>query len=155
MLGHHKSIAVGASSEYAKELQKHEALHTQFGPPGRPYVYREFPKRLYRATRRETGNGIDYEGFTVNDEHEERNMQSRGFALSQSEALEALTREQTEHGKLAAERNFEIARGRISERAAKEVRAAEADHTGHLPEVTAKPIRRRGPNKPKVGANVV
>lgn len=143
MLGHHASIAIGQTSEYAKELCKHEALHTKYGPPGRPYVHAEFPKRLYKAVRGD--KGIEFEGFTVHNDDEQRNMQSRGYALSQPDALDALHREQTEHGKLAAERNYEIDRGRLSERAAAEVRAAEAAHSGHLPEVPEKPIRKRQP----------
>ncbi len=152
MLGRHGSIIIPQNTPYASEMRKHEATYTEFGPGERPFVFREFPKRLYKATR--GANGPEFEGFTVNDDHEQRNMQSRGFALSQPLALEALSREHTEHGKLAAERNFEVKNGRISEKAAAEVREAEDAHGArHLPEVPAKPIRRRrGPNKPKVAA---
>ncbi len=144
MLGLHPSIVIAQGSAYAQEMRKHEAHHTQFGAPGRPYVYAEFPKRLYRAVRLEKG-GIDYEGFTVNDEHEQRNLQSRGYALTQAEALLDLEREQAEHGRLAAERNYEIQHGRVSDRAAREIRAAEETHGAtHLPEVKAQPIRKRG-----------
>lgn len=150
MLGNHTSIVIPQGTPYAEEMRKHESQFTQWGKPGRPYPYKpgdekfEFPKRLYKAVRSE-GPGIEYEGFTVNDEHEQRNMLSRGYALSQTDALALLTREQTEHGKLAAERNFEIAHGRISERAAAEVRAAEEAHGAtHLPMVPETPIKRRG-----------
>jgi len=151
MLGFHGSIVIPQNTPYAEEMRKHEAHFTQFGAPGKPYVFQEFPKRLYKALRLETG-GIGYEGFTVNDETEQRNMQSRGFSLSQALAFEALEREQAEHGKLAAERNWEIAHGRVSPKAADEVRAAEAEHGArHLPVVAEQPVRRRrGPNKPKV-----
>lgn len=157
MLGMHPSIVIPQGTPYAEEMRKHEAVHTQFGPPGRPYVHQEFPKRLYKALRQEApAVGIIYEGFTVHNDDEQRNMQSRGYALSQSLALEALEAEQTEHGKLAAERNFEIKHGRISERAAAEVRAAEAEYGArHLPAVPETPIRRRrGPNTPKVTVGV-
>lgn len=146
MLGQHSSIVVTENTEYAREMRKHEAQHTKYGPPGRPYVRQEFPKRLYKAER--SDKGVTFEGFTVNNEDEQRNMQSRGWSLTQAEAQDALIRENTEHGKLAAERNFEIKHGRISERAAEEVRQAEAAHSGHLPEVKEKPIARRG-RKPK------
>lgn len=150
MLGNHPSIAITQTSEYAKEMRKHEALPTVYGPPGRPYTAKqEFPKRIYKAARRDVGSGIDFEGLTVNNEDEQRNMQSRGFSLTQQDALDALNRENVEHGTLAAERNFEIKHGRISEKAATEVRAAEGDYSGHLPEVPRTPVRRRGPNKPK------
>lgn len=137
MLGNHPSIIIPQNTPYAEEMRKHEAQHTQFGPPGRPYVFREFPKMLFR--------GRDGEHCTVQDEHEQRNMQSRGFCLTQEAAIEAADREHTEHGKLAAERNWEIKHGRISEKAAAEVRQAEAEHGArHLPEVKETPIRRRG-----------
>ena len=141
MLGHHPSIVIPQNTPYAEEMRKHEAYHTQYGPPKRPYVFAEFPKRVYKAVRGTIG--IDFEGFTVHDEHEQRNMQSRGYCVSQTEAMAALEREQTEHGKLAAERNWEIAHGRISEKAAAEVRQAEAEHTDHLPEVKERPKRTR------------
>lgn len=142
MLGNHPSIAIGQTTPYAAEMRKHEAHHTVYGPPGRPYEYREFPKRLYKAKSGATG--LEFDGFTVNDEHEQRNMQSRGYCLSQADAQQALEREQLEHGKLAAERNYEIAAGRVSERAAAEIRQAEAEHGArHLPEVPEKPIRKR------------
>lgn len=145
MLGNHPSIVIPQNTPYAQEMRKYEATHTQFGAPGRPYVYREFPKRLYRAVRREDKPGIIFDGFTVNDEAEQRNMQSRGYAVSQQAAMDALEAEQTEHGKLAAEREYEIKHGRISEKATREVRAAEAEHGAtHLPAVPETPIKKRG-----------
>jgi hypothetical protein len=149
MLGRHSSIVIPANTPYAKEMRRHEATHTEFGQGERPFVYREFPKMLYKAVRQEKG-GVTYEGFQVGDAEEQRNMQSRGYSATLELAHAALLKEQTEHGKLAAERNYEIAHGRISEAAAAEVRAAEAEHGArHLPEVAEKPRRRRGPNKPK------
>lgn len=142
MLGNHPSIVIPQGTPYAEEMRKHEALHTSYGAPGRPYTYREFPKRLYKATRGE--RGVQFDGYTVQSEDEQRNMQSRGYYLSQTDAQSALEREQTEHGKLAAERNYEIATGRVSERAAAEIRQAEAEHGArHLPEVKETPIRKR------------
>lgn len=142
MLGNHPSIVIPQNTPYAEEMRKHEAHHTVYGPPKRPYEYREFPKRVYKAVRGVTG--VEFEGHTVGDEHEQRNLQSRGFYLSQTEAMAALEKAQTEAGILAAERNYEIQHGRISERAAAEVRQAEVDHGArHLPEVPVKPIRKR------------
>jgi hypothetical protein len=153
MLGRHGSIVIPQNTPYAEEMRKYEAQQTEFGPGKRPYVYREFPKRLYKAVRSDKG-GVVFEGFTVHDETEVVNMRSRGYWPTQGEALTALEREHTEHGKLAAERNFEIAYGRISEKAAAEVRAAEAEHGAkHLPMVPETPIKRRGrPAKVAVAA---
>ena len=129
-------------SNYAKEMVKHEAYPTRFGPGQRPFKHYEFPKMLYKATK----GGVlpEFDHTTVGDEDEQRNMQSRGYCLTQELALEALRDEHTEHGKLAAERNYEIAKGRISEKAAAEVRAAEEAHGAkHLPVVPETPIRPR------------
>ncbi len=146
MLGAHGSIVIAENSAYAEEMVKHEAHFTRFGRPQRPYVFQEFPKRIYKAVKGERG-GIEYEGFTVHDETEQANMQSRGYALSQTLALEALEREHTEHGKLAAERNYEA--GRMSEKAVAEMRAAEAAYGArHLPMVPETPIKR-SPGRPK------
>ena len=135
MLGNSSSIVIPEGTPYAEEMRKHEALYTRFGPPLKPYVYREFPKMLFK--------GRDGEHCIVNDEHEQRNMQSRGFCLTQELAIEAADHEHTEHGKLAAERNWEIKHGRVSQKAAEEVRQAEAEHGArHLPEVKEQPKRR-------------
>lgn len=145
MLGRHGSIVMPVNTPYAAEMRKHEAQHTEFGKGERPYVFREFPKRIYRAVRRTEGPGIDYEGFTVQTPEEQQNMLSRGYFPSQADALRALEREQLEHGKLAAEREYEIAHGRLSARAIAEVRAAETAHGAtHLPMVPETPIKRRG-----------
>lgn len=140
----------GQASQYAIEMRKHEATHTQWGPPGRPFVFREFPKALYRF-KYEQGRGIVKDEMQVaKSEDEQRNLQSRGFHVSQELAIQAIEREHTEHGKLAAEREWQIQHGRHSEHAIAEIREAEAAHGAqHLPNVSEKPIKKRGP-KPKV-----
>lgn len=140
-----KGVAITQDSNYAKELRKYEATHTQYGPPGRPYVYREYPKRLYKAAY-EVGKGTQIVGFMdVQNEEEERRYAADGFHFGQDKAMAAIQRQQTEFATLAAERNWEIAHGRVSEKAASEVRQAEADHGAqHLPSVPVTPIKRRG-----------
>ena len=135
-------------SNYAKEMRRWEAHHTQFGAPGRPYVFHEFPKMLYRADRVD-GKIVVNENCIVNDDDEQRNMQSRGFYLTQEGAIEAAEKlYHVEYGTLAAERNFEIERGRISASAAAEVRSAEAAHgASHLPVVPETPL---SPKRTKV-----
>ena len=148
MLGNHPSIVIPQNTPYAEEMRKHEAHHTIYGPPKRPYVFEEFPKRLYIAERVTTG-GVELKGFTVNDPREQANMESRGYCRSQEDALEALERAQLVAGELAAEREYEIRHGRISKKAAAEVRVAEAAHGArHLPEVPETPIRRKA-GRPK------
>lgn len=139
MLGAHKSISLPQSTEYAKEMAKHEAFPSQWGPAGRPYQFREFPKMLYKAS---VGSDV-MDNLIVHNEDEQRREEAKGFADTQERALELRGREQRDHGILAAERNFEIEKGRISERAATEVRQAEAEHGAtHLPEVKEKRKRR-------------
>jgi len=152
MLGEHDSIAISPSSAYAKEMAKWETTHTKYGPPGRKYTFQEYPKMLYKLKR---GNGLEIEAtYTVQDADEERNLNSRGF-LPLEEAAKAMAQEQTEHGKLAAEREYEIQHGRLSEKAISEVRAAEEAHgSTHMPVVPETPIpthRKRG-RKPKAAA---
>jgi hypothetical protein len=128
-------------SLYAVEMRKWEATHTEFGAPGRPYQFREFPKRLYKAERTDRGIQIT-EAMTAEDADMERNLQSRGFHFGQDAAIAAIEREQTVFGQLAAEREFAIQHGRLSDAAVAEVRTAEAHHgAAHLPDV---PVARRG-----------
>lgn len=138
------AVEHGKDSNYAKEMRKHEAYPTEFGPPGRPFVYHEFPKMLYRAERM-SGKGIQIVDKQVaKDEHEQRNLESRGFHFGPDKAVEAIQREQTEHGKLAAEREYGIQHGKHSENAVSEIRAAEAEAGAvHLPNVAETPIKRR------------
>lgn len=139
-------VEFGSESNYAKEMRRWETHHTKFGPPGRQYTFQEYPKRMYKFKRSdETGKGIVVdEAFDANDIHEERNFLSRGFYASSQEAYDAVLKEQTEHGILAAEREYAIKHGRLSESAVKEVRAAEAEAGArHLPDVPEKPRRGR------------
>lgn len=154
MLGIHKTISLPQSTPYAQEMAKWEAFPSQWSPtPGRPYQFREFPKRMYKAAYT-PGKGTEIvDAHTVNDAAEEMNLRSRGFSFGHAEAFEAVRKEQAEHGRLAAETNFEISHGRISEKAAAEVEAArEAHGARHLPMVPETPIKRRG-RKPKAVAD--
>lgn len=139
------AVEYGTDSNYAKEMRRHEAYPTKFGPPGRPFVHHEFPKMLYRAER-VSGKGIVIVDKQIaQDAHEERNLQSRGFYFGPDKAVEAIQLEQTEHGKLAAEREYAIQHGKHSEQAVSEIRAAEAEAGAvHLPNVPETPIKKRG-----------
>lgn len=142
------AVEHGTSSQYAIEMRKWEAYPTQYGPPGRPYQFHEFPKRMYRAERTDKGIQI-VDARDVNNSDEQRNLESRGFCFGQDRAIAAIQAEHVEHGTLAAEREYAIRHGRLSESAVSEVRAAEEAHGArHLPDVPVTPIKRRGP-KPK------
>lgn len=142
----------GQNSNYGKEMRRWESTHTQFGPPGRPYVFQEFPKRMYKAARI-AGRGIEIvDAQTAEDDLQEANLRSRGFHFMQAAAIDAIRAEQTEHGTLAAEREWEIQHGRLSEHATAEVRAHEQAHGAtHLPMIPETPIpttKKRG-RRPK------
>ena len=145
------AVEFGVESNYAKESRKWEAHHGKFGAPGRPYTFQEYPKRMSKAER-VPGKGIQIvDAQTANDIHEERNLQSRGFYMGQDVAIQAIEHEQLEHGTLAAEREYEIQHGRLSEKAAAEVRAAEAEHGAtHLPMIPETPIKKCGRPKKAV-----
>lgn len=133
-------------SEYAKEMKRWEAHHTQYGAPGRPYAYQAYPTRMYKATRQPDGSRT-FEGHTANDEHERRNLESRGFVVGgQQAALDALAADEKVHAELAAEMNWEQKHGRVSEKASAEIEQARSDYgeARHMPVVpeAPKPPRR-------------
>ncbi len=142
MLGEHDAIAISTSSAYAKELRRWEAHPTKYGPPGRPFTQQEHPKMLYQLEQ-VVGKGIQIKDrHLAMTEDEERNMNSRGF-YAMEQAIEALKAQQTDHGRLAAEREWDIQHGRLSEKAIAEVRAAEVEHgAAHMPVMPETKIRK-------------
>lgn len=131
-------------SEYAKEMRSWEANYTEFGPPGRPFVQRDYPAMLYKAGRVQ-GTPQIVERQTAQNEDERRNLESRGFVWGGPKAaMEALEQQEVWHAKLAAERNYEVQR--MSEGARAEVAAVEAAAgMRHLPTIPKKPVTKRQP----------
>lgn len=145
------AVVHGSDSAYAKERRKWEAHHTEFGPPGRPYTFTDYPTRMYRVTRKADGTRT-HEGQDARDENDRARWESRGFVHGGLQAAyDAADRAETELAKLAAERAYEVSSGKLSEKAAAEVQAHEAAAGArHLPTIPEAPKRRtRGPNKPK------
>lgn len=135
-------VALGPDTAYAKEMRQWEAQNSEFGAAGRPYQFREFPKMLYKGAHVSGQGATLTERVIANDDREERIYRDKGFHVKQEDALAAVHRDHTEYGKLAAERNYEIAHGRVSERAAKEVAAHEGEYGArHMPVVPETPIR--------------
>lgn len=131
-------------SEYAKEMRKWEATHTQYGPPGRPYTYVAYPTRMYKATRLPSGDRT-FEAQTAASADEQRNLESRGYvAGGQQAALDALEAIERSHAELAAEINYQARHG-MGDRARAEVESAqEAAGARHLPMIPETPIKKRG-----------
>lgn len=136
-------VEYGSESNYAKEMRRWEAYHGPFGPPGRQFVQQTYPQMMYRAERVDGVIKMVEHHLAGNDD-EQRNFESRGFHVGPQAAHDAIARQQTEHGILAAEREFQIQHNRLSEKAVAEVRAAEQAHgSTHLPDVPETPIRKK------------
>ena len=132
----------GSQSNYAKEMRRWNAYPSEFGPAGKPYVFQEFPKMVYRAERVD-GQIKIVETRQVHSDDGESIERGKGFRASQQEALDLIGKEQTEHGRLAAEREWEIQHGRLSEKAVEEVRAVEAEAGAvHVPVIPEGPKKR-------------
>lgn len=131
------AVAYTKDSAYAQEARKWEATHTEYGAPGRPLVFQEYPKRLYKAL---TMQGA-FESIEVTDENEERNYQSRGFRAGQDHAIEALEAQQTEVAMVAANRAYH-------ERSMSESARAEAQAYDNATLTTSRPFPR-----PRSGAS--
>ncbi len=125
-------------------MRKHEALYTIYGPPGRPYVHRDYPMMMYRFLRAKDGTPVA-EGEVAPGVDERRNLESRGFvAGGQGKAWEAFEAQELEHAKLAAEINYD-AKHKLSEQASAEVQTAqETFGAQHLPEVPRTPVKKLG-----------
>lgn len=165
-------IVISPGSNAAKEYSKFEQFPSKWTagyPPGNPYVYRPYPKMLYKAQDyhgkvccmaarpdegefrdpREYERAVDAaERFTqrcqkiVNDERERSIAMEQGWRESPDEAVAFVNRRNDEIGRAAAERNYEVER--MSEGAQREVRAAEVANDGRHLEVMPEAKRRRG-----------
>lgn len=175
-------IVINPSSEYAKELRKWEQHHTRFAlneegdsVPGHPYVYRPYPRMLYKAYKRPNGQYACVEGTPspflypdaqsyeracfevdqfnkscqriVQSEGEEAREKGQGWRNSPAEALELAEAREQEMAQAAAEANFAVQR--MTGQAKQEwADAAEQTHE-HVVDVV--PKRKRGrPAKAKV-----
>lgn len=131
------SILHSPESAFAKERRKWEAHPSELGPGERPWVFREYPMMLYRALSPSTTAPM--ESQIADDELQADALRGRGFRPTPLEAIDAHEAQALEFAKLAAEREHEI-KYKLSEKAAAEVRAAEADYSGHMPSVPVTPI---------------
>ena len=139
------SVLYPAESRYAQERVKYEAQGSEMGAGLRPYVYREYPTNMHLAgiPPGEVGAPRIIQTEYNCDETMAQNLESRGWRKNPLDALKAYEAQKLEEAKLAANIEFEIAKGRISANAVAEVRAAQADTDGHMPVVAETPIRRR------------
>lgn len=135
------SVAYSPDSAYAKEMVKWESQHTQYGPPLRPYEFREFPKRLYKAIRPLAGGTVTFDGRDAGDENEERNLLSRGYRCGQDTALAALDKADFAVAEATANRHYHDAR--MGEQARREAEAADNATAAHVPVIPEKARKPR------------
>lgn len=131
-------------SKYAQERRKWEAQNSELGPAGRPFVFRQYPMMVHKAGRPESGLGAHtlVEQRIAADEKDVDLWWSEGFRPTPLEAIAHFEAQRVEFAKLAAERNWEVEHGRVSQKAAAEIADAEAQHEGygHMPMVPETPI---------------
>jgi hypothetical protein len=180
------NVNLPPSSELMKELRKWEQHNTRFAmtedgdmKPGNPYVFRPYPKMLYRAQKNFAGKTVvmqpmpeawhyasvpEYERaclevetlnrrgqLIVDSEEKERIAAGQGWCVTQADAIEQAEREEQAIAQAAGEAAY--AASRMSEKARAELKAA--DEVTHEHVVDVQP-RKRG-RKPKVvtGSGVV
>lgn len=135
-------VAINQDTEYAKMMAQHEANHSPFGPPGRPYVYYPLPTMMYKAGRVNDGPVGIIDSETAHSEPERAGLERRGFvAGGQAAAIEAFYKEQQEMSVLAA--NREHADKNMGEKAKAEADAFVGGSSEHVAEVPAVPIKPR------------
>jgi hypothetical protein len=157
-------LVINPHSELGKELRKWEQHYSELTPrgtkPGNPYEFRPYPKMLYRAVARkgkpECLVGVpevwgyekaemferavqETEAFNksnqkiVRDELEEAVATGQGWAESPAAAIAAYEQRQIAIGNAAAEANF--AASRMSEKAQRELTAANEQTDAHVVDV--------------------
>ena len=122
-------------TDYAKEMARWNA----------PYVYREFPKMLYRAATTTAGRVELQPPRIVTTEGEEHDALSDGWCVNPQRATDAETRRQEAIGTAAAERAFsdrKLSSAAQAEAAAAD-QAAGAKHLGEIPERPRRPRSHR------------
>lgn len=138
------SVIYAPDSAYAKEMVKHEAQYSPFGPGLRPYQFRMYPMMMHKAGRPANGLGADeiVESKIVHDDDQEALAFGQGFRPTPLQALEVFTKDQFTIAELAANGAFH--ERRMSPNAQAEAFAAREQAGVHIAEIPAKPIKRRG-----------
>jgi len=182
-------VVVNPASELGKELRKWEQHHTVYSidenyesKPGNPYQFREFPKMLYRASRRPNGQAACqlappplnlFSGASAVDEWQREMLAVEAFNVANRKIVndEAAERiaigqgwcdsqtkaiDQYEQEQLAignAAAEAAAAVKRMSPSAQAEYAAAEEQTIEHVTDI--KPVKRRATKKRKHRRSVV
>ena len=163
-------IVVVPGSNYAKEMARWEQFPSKYGAPGNPYVFREYPRMVYRAELwqgkpvcmaavadpSEFPNVNEFNRMEeqarkfsercqriVQDERELQAAMESGWRTSPDEAVEYLQNKLRETANAAAVRNYEDRN--MSEAAKAEAKAAVDEAGLHIGEIPEKKRRGRPP----------
>lgn len=137
-------LQVGTGTAYAQEIRKWEANFTQYGPPGRPHVHRDYPARMYKPSRPPQGGPAVFEGADAADDRERERLERVGFVYGgQGAALAALDAREFEIAELAA--NRALTDRKMTAKAQEEADAVDVttiQHLGAIPEAHPKTGQR-------------
>ncbi len=142
-------IHLGQDTAYAKEMRKHEGQYSQYGPPGRPYQYREYPSMLYKPTRAKDSGDVTYEAVQADDDRDRERWERQGFIYGgKGAALAHLERQEFEMAELAANRAVTDQRmGELARDEADRVDSRTIQHLPVIPERNDRPDHMTGKKK--------
>jgi len=128
------AILHSQDSAYAVERRKHEALHSEVGPPGRPYVFYEYPTMMYKAGLDSTGKVAIVDSKIAETPTERSGLEQLGFVHGgQGAAVAAFEKQRQEFSVVAAEVNWQDRN--MSEKAKAEAEAFKSHSTEHQPTI--------------------
>jgi len=139
------AIQINPASGYAVEMRKWESTFTQFGPPGRQYVYAEYPRQMFLAGHPPGRPGkteiIDWR--EAQNDHERTALERAGYDASQERAITKQEERDREMSRAAAESNFADRLMSVKALAEKaEVEDATAQHVADVPRLNTKTGKR-------------
>jgi hypothetical protein len=136
------AIQINPSSGYAVEMRKWETTYTRFGPPGRQYVYAEYPREMFLAGHPQGRPGkIEITSTrTVQNDEERSAAELDGWRAEQDEAITAQKDRDREMARAAAESAWDDRR--LTEQAQAEREAVEASTAAHVAEVPRVPAKK-------------
>jgi len=120
-------------SDRDKELRKWNA----------PYVYREYPRMLYRGVTRTSGL-VEVEQKIITSDTDQAVAQGAGWVAHPQQAITAETQRQEAPGIAAAERAYrDRAMSAAAQAEAAAADGASAKHLGAIPERPKRPSRKK------------
>jgi hypothetical protein len=102
----------------------------------------QYPRAMYKAEQTPNGIKLTDVSQSAQSEVEQRNLESRGYSTSATDALALVERQNFEVAEAAANRAFHDRR--LSEPARREAEVLDASTARHLGEIPAAPIKKRG-----------